>query len=300
MRKLALFAAVFALAACDKSKPELEKTLVQVQQISAEKDSLLKDVMATSQFIAEANTELAKVRLRNASRPTNAAPGETEGNLSPAQARAALMLKVKEVTARVNAAEGRLNESRKRVAELTGNNAEMTKQLAAYDSTVASFKTIMESQRAEIASLTAQVTSLNTEVTKLKSDNVQLVSDKTKLTDERDKLTTERNTVYYIIGTKDELLRKHVIEQTGGTLGLGKVKVPARELNPAEFTPIDKTKVSEIALPKSDKPYRIVTRQDLAALDVAPDKNGKITGAVKIKNADAFWSASKYLIVIEQ
>ena len=37
MRKLALLmAAVVTLGACDQSKPELEKTLVQVQQISAE------------------------------------------------------------------------------------------------------------------------------------------------------------------------------------------------------------------------------------------------------------------------
>lgn len=289
----------FALVACDKSKPELEKTLVQVQQISAEKDSLLKDVMATSQFIAEVNTEIAKVRTRNASRPTNAAPGETEGNLSPAQQRAALMTKVKEITGRINDAEARLASSRKRVSELTGTNSDMSKQLAQYDSTIASFKTIIDSQKAEIASLTDQVTNLNGQVTQLKTDNVQLVGDKTSLTSERDRLTTERNTVYYVIGTKEDLLKKHLIEQTGGTLGLGKVQVPARELNPADFTSIDKTKTSEIPLPKADKPYRIVTRQDLMALETMPEK-GKIMGAVKIKNPDLFWSASKYLIIIEQ
>jgi TolA-binding protein len=299
MRKLTLAAMAFALVACDKSKPELEKTLVQVQQISAEKDSLLKDVMATSQFIAEVNTEIAKVRTRNASRPTNAAPGETEGNLSPAQQRAALMTKVKEITARINDAEVRLASSRKRVSELTGTNSDMSKQLAQYDSTIASFKTIIDSQKAEIASLTDQVTNLNGQVTQLKTDNVQLVSDKTNLTGERDRLTTERNTVYYVIGTKEDLLKKHLIEQTGGTLGLGKVQVPARELNPADFTSIDKTKTAEIPLPKADKPYRIVTRQDLTALETMPEK-GKIMGAVKIKNPDQFWSASKYLIIIEQ
>jgi outer membrane murein-binding lipoprotein Lpp len=300
MRKFTLAAAtVIALVACDKSKPELEKTLVQVQQISAEKDSLLKDVMATSQFIAEVNTEIAKVRTRNASRPTNAAPGETEGNLSPAQQRAALLSKVKEITVRLNDVEGRLSASRKRVADLTGTNSDMSKQLAAYDSTISSFKSIVDNQKAEITSLTEQVTNLNGQVTQLKSDNVQLVSDKTNLTDERDKLTTERNTVYYIVAPKDELIKKHLIEQTGGTLGLGKVQVAARELNPADFTSIDKTKVSEIPLPKSDKHYRIVTRQDLAALETMPEK-GRIMGSVKIKNPDMFWSASKYLIIIEQ
>ena len=45
MKKFAMLVAVLAIAACDRSKPELDKTLVQMQQISAEKDSLLKDVI---------------------------------------------------------------------------------------------------------------------------------------------------------------------------------------------------------------------------------------------------------------
>jgi hypothetical protein len=69
MRKLFLLAAVVAISACDRSKPELEKTLVQVKQVSAEKDSLLRDVMATTQFIAEANTELSKVRTSASGKP---------------------------------------------------------------------------------------------------------------------------------------------------------------------------------------------------------------------------------------
>jgi predicted nucleic acid-binding Zn-ribbon protein len=299
VRKLTLAAFAFALVACDRSKPELEKTLVQVQRISAEKDSLLKDVMATTQFIAEVNTEIAKVRIRNASRPTTSKSGDMESNLTPAQQRAQLLSKVKEITVRLNDAESRLGASRKRVTELTGNNSDLAKQIAAYDSTIAGFKSIIDNQKAEIVSLTAQISALNGEVTKLKTDNVQLVNEKTSLTGERDKLTTERNTVYYVVGTKEDLLKKHIIEQTGGTLGLGKVQVAARDLSPAEFTAVDKTKTSEILLPKGDKTYRIITRQDLAALETMPEKN-KVMGAVKIKNPDQFWSASKFLIILEQ
>ena len=57
---------------------------------------------------------------------------------------------------------------------------------------------------------------------------------------------------------------------------------------------------AEIALPKSGKPYKILSRQDVTALEMMPDKNGRITGAVRIKNAEQFWAASKYLILIEQ
>lgn len=300
MRKLTLLAVAFTLIACDRSKPELEKTLAQVQQISAEKDTLLKEVTATSQFIAEVSSEIARVRSANTGRPTNATPGDMPDNMTPAARRAQVLDRVRELASRLNASEGRLAASRKRVAELAGNDSTMKVQLAAYDSTVASFRSIMDNQKAEIANLTQQVNQLTSENTQLKTDNVQLVSDKTSLTSEKDQLTSERNTVYYIVGTKEDLLKRHIIEQTGGTLGIGKVQVPARELSPAEFTTIDKTKVDEIAFPKANTPYRIVTRQDTAALETGPDQKGRIMGGLKIKDPESFWAASKFLIVIEQ
>src|ERR1017187_2426160 len=90
MKKFAMLVAVLAIAACDRSKPELDKTLVQMQQISAEKDSLLKDVMQTSQFIADVNTQLASVKSRNAGKPVQGAAGGTETSLTPAQQRDAI------------------------------------------------------------------------------------------------------------------------------------------------------------------------------------------------------------------
>jgi regulator of replication initiation timing len=304
MRKFALLAAVAAavltIAACDKSKPELDKTLVQMQQISAEKDSLLKDVMQTSQFIADVNTQLATVKSRNAGKPVKGAAAGGEASLTPQQQRDAIRDKIKELTDRLNEAESRLGASRNRVKELTANNAALTSQLASYDSTIAAFKTIIDNQKTEIASLNDQLAALQTENASLRQDKAQLTTEKTQLAQEKSSLTTERNTVYYVIGTKDELLKKKIIEQAGGTLGIGKTQVPARDLSPADFTAIDKTQVSQIAFPKADKTYKVITRQDVSALETAPDKDGRIKGGLKITNAERFWAASKFLIILEQ
>jgi chromosome segregation ATPase len=300
MRKLTVLVAVLVIGACDKSKPELDKTLVQMQQISAEKDSLLKDVMQTSQFIADVNTQLATVKSLNAGKPVKGAAATAESGKSPAEQRDAIKVKIKQLTDRLNEAEARLGTSRNRVKDLTANNAALTSQLVAYDSTIAAFKTIIENQKTEIGSLNAQLAALQTENAALKQDKAQLTTEKTQLTEEKSSLTTERNTVYYVIGTKAELLKKKVIEQAGGTLGLGKTQVPARDLNPADFTAIDKTNVAEIAFPKPDKNYRVISRQDVTALETAPDKNGRLRGGLKITSADKFWAASKFLIILEQ
>lgn len=300
MKKFALFAAVLVLAACDRSKPELDKTLVQMQQISAEKDSLLKDVMQTSQFIAEVNTQLATVKSKNAAKPVKGAAPDAEASLTPAQQRDAIKTKITELTSRLNEAESRLGASRNRVKELTAHNSALTSQLASYDSTITAFKTIIDNQKTEIVSLNDQLAALQTENAGLKQDKEQLTTQNTQLATDKSTLVTERNTVYYVVGTKEELLKKKLIVQTGGALGIGKTQVASRNLNPADFTSIDRSVVTEIAFPHANKTYKVITRQDVSALETVPDKDGLIKGGLKIVNPDKFWGSSKYLIIIEQ
>lgn len=297
---LTLAALVFALGACDRSKAQLEQTLAQVQQISAEKDSLLKDVMETSQFIAEVNTELARVRSRTAGRPVQGQPGEMESNLTPSQQREAIKAKVTELTQRMNESESRLTASRNRVRDLTANNAQLASQLAGYDSTIASFKSIIDNQKTEIASLTEQVNALQAENVTLKQEKVVLTAQKDTLATEKAALTTEKNTVYYVFGTEDELFRKGIIAKQGGLFGMGKTAVPGAALNPADFTAMDRTQLAELAFPKADKAYKIVSRQDVTALATAPDKSNRIKGGLKITDAIKFWGPSKFLILMEQ
>ncbi|MHB8838422.1 MAG: Cbp1 family collagen-binding glycoprotein adhesin [Gemmatimonadaceae bacterium] len=297
MRKTFLIAAaaMLALTAC-VSKDKYEKELAQVQLISAEKDSLLKDVMATTQFIADVNTELGKVRDAKAGKPVMGASGELP-NASPAEQRAHMIERVKQLTNRVNEAESRLAASRQRVAALSGDNSALQKQLAQYDSTITAFKSIIENQKAEIASLSAQVGALQGENVTLKTEKAQLTTEKESLTTEKAALTTERNTVYYVIGTKDELRKKGIIVKKGGILGIAATDIPATTLNPADFTSIDKTKVSAITLPKADKSYRVLSRQDLSA--TAQPAKGGYKGTINITNAEQFWAASKYLIIVQ-
>lgn len=299
-RTAVLVAGAFALIACDGSKKQLEQTVAQMQTISAEKDSLLKDVMATSQFIAEVNTELARVRSRTAGKPVPGASGEIENNMSPAEQREAIKTKVAELTSRLDEAESRLAASRNRVRDLTASNAALASQMAAYDSTIASFRTIIDNQKTEIASLTEQVNALQVENVTLRQDKATLTQEKAALTETTATLTTEKNTVYYVIGTEDELFKKGIIVKQGGLLGLGKTAVPAATLDEAGFTAADRTQLAEIAFPKPDKAYRIVSRQDVAALATAPDKSNRIKGGLRIVDAAKFWAPSKFLILMEQ
>jgi hypothetical protein len=294
-----LVAATVAVGACNGSRADTMKQLAEMQQISAQKDSLLKDVTATSAFLADLTKQVGTVRNLKAGKGAARAT-DLEDNLTPDQRRARLLDQVQEITQRLNLAENRLAVSRKRVTELTGTDAEKSKRLAEFDSTIASFRQIMDNQKTQIASLSEQVESLTAENTQLKADNVQLVSQRTSLTTQRDSLTTAQNTVYYVVAPQDKLVQQHVLEKVGGFLGFGKTPVAARDLDRNQFASIDKTQTLEIPLPDPNKEYRIVTRQDVAALETAPDGHGRFKGSLRIRDPEAFWAASKYLIVVEQ
>jgi len=133
-----------------------------------------------------------------------------------------------------------------------------------------------------------------------------LTAENSALRDTLENMSTISNTVYYVVGTKDELEQKGIIQEEGGARFLfvlwksGKTLVPARNLDPGVFTVADRRHFTELPLPASDKEYRIVSRQDTSALETPPDHDGKISGhAVKIADPAKFWANSKYLIIVE-
>ena len=300
MRRLSLLAVVLTLVACDKSKPDLEKSLANAQQLSAQKDTLLTEVMAASLFIADVNTEIGKVKSMKVGTAVKGKTTAPEMRVSYEEQRKAVLVKVRALGDKLTESENRLAASRKRVAEMASSSKSMAGQLAKYDSTISSLKSIVEGQRAEIASMNAQLAALKEQNTQLTGANTQLNTQVVTLASDKAQLTTERNTVYYVVGTKQELLQAHVIEQTGGTFGIGKTQIPALGLDATSFTAIDKTATDQIVLPKPTAQYHIVSRQNLAGLVTPPDDHGHVTGALKIKDPETFWAASKYLILIEQ
>jgi uncharacterized protein YcfL len=291
MRKTILLAAVALFATACVSKSEYERQLAQAAALSAEKDSLLAEVVATSQFIGDVNAQLEQVQ---SNAPVAAREGEME-SLSPNEQRAALLQRVTELTTRIKEAEASMAQSRRRIAALTAGNASLT---AKYDSTIASFQRLIETQKAEAVALMDKVSALTAENTQLKEANVQLASEREALTTERETLVTEQNTVYWVAGTKAELLERGIIEQRGGMLGIGRTLVVARTIDTEDFEAADRRSLGEISLPNPTKNYRIVSPNDLAGLDSAPAV-GKFKGSMRISAPETFWRPSRFLVLVE-
>jgi predicted nucleic acid-binding Zn-ribbon protein len=295
MRNILLIGSLAVLATACVSKSEYDRQLANAAALSAEKDSLLNEVVATSSFIAEVNTELDKVR---SGQPVATASGEME-NLSPNEARKRLGERVGQLTERVRESEERLAQSRRRVSQLTSNNATQTAQMAAFDSTIKQFQVMIDNQKGEIVALMDQVSVLTSENMALRETNTRIATERESLAAEKQALTVEQNTVYWVAGKKDDLIKRGIVAQRGGMLGIGKTQVLARTLDASEFTAIDRTQMTELALPDPSKTYRMISANDVAGLD-STQRNGRVKGSIKIVAPEVFWRPSRFLVLIEQ
>jgi len=273
--KFTLAALVFAAAACGTSA-ETERKLAELEQINAQKDSLMQEVAISSRLITDVNLELAKVKVRRDRLNVSSESPITASNDT-------LMARLRYVVARVGETERALNDSRQRVKLLTSLSDSLR---AAYDSTVGNLQSVIAAQKTTIDLLTDQVNILTVE-------NVAL----------RDSLSTG----YYVIGTRDELKKKGILTEQGGGRVLfilwrtGKTLQPARNLDPDLFTPIDTRRVTQIPLPAARGEYRVASLQDLDY--IAEERhNNKYSGTptLTITSPVDFWRTSKFLIIIRE
>lgn len=256
-------------------------------QLSAEKDSLLQQVLANTRVMSEISAELAKVRSRKGPVPQVAQEGV------PTQADSVLQ-KVKELTARVNESEARLAASQRRLSNMTTSNDSLKTEIASLQAALGQFNTIISDQRSTIESLNSQIGSLQ-------QANQTLTSQNLALTDTVSTLVVEKHRVWYAIGTKDSLKARGLITDEGSKFLFfgGKVSVPARNLTPSQFTEADRRELLTITFPDSTQSYHIVSRQDLSALLQPPAKDGKLKGGIGIADPGKFWAPSPYLIIVQ-
>jgi myosin heavy subunit len=292
-----LSAATFA--ACDNGTKQQLATLtttdsLRVDSLSNVRKELLEEVMTSTQFVNQINTELAKARAI-AAKPTPQLESTAEMSQVNDQ-RKAVVAHIAHLVARLDSVQTRLASTRARAAEMGKKDSALVEQVAAYEKSVADLQQAAESQRAQFQSVidsqTVRIASLGKSIDTLNTVRTALVDTVTHL-------TTEKNTAYYVVGTKEELIKKGILAAEGQkrfVLVGSRNIAPARELDPANFTKIDRLANRTITLPEGE--YRILSRQNPAYVTPQAQKDGKIAGALTIDQPERFWETSRFLIIV--
>lgn len=288
------------IAACTTQTREQLDTLahadsIRVDSLSNVRKDLLNEVMASTEFVSEINTELAKARsLQTKASMKLDTPAES---LAVNEQRKQIVARISHLVARLDSVQTRLASTRAHAGKLAKEDSALLTQVAEYQKSIADLQASAEKQKSDFQAVIDQQ---KTQIASLNGQVDTLTHVRVALTDTVGQLTTEKNTAYYVVGTRDELIKKGVLVAEGQKrfllVGSRNIK-PARQLDPSSFTKIDRLSDRTISLPAGQ--YEIYSRQDTSFVAPQSIKDGKIVGALTIDKPEQFWAPSRYLIIVK-
>jgi len=180
-----------------------------------------------------------------------------------------------------------MNKNKQRLASMKSKLKESNNKNDELEKFIARLTTEIEEKDAKINDLKGQLEKLNVELTTLNLNYEEA-------TQESSVKTEKLNTAYYAFGTSKELIKNNVLTKEGGFIGMGKTAKMKEDFNKGYFTKVDVSTLTEIVL--GSKKAKFVTTH--------PASSYKVEGAdgradkIIITNAEDFWSASKYLVIV--
>lgn len=264
------------LVACT-SEPETDPRVQQLEEDSqrlsskvTSQDSTINNLFGTLNRISE------NLRTIRSKQGQLVSPGEgVESGVSPED----------RIMGDIASIDSLLGANRNLVEKLRKQAKANGKAIGELERTVADLERSLAEKDQEIAQLKDQLASTNSSLATL----IQMYRDKSQLSDMQ---RNELNTAYYAIGTAKELRENGVLTKEGGVAGMGGVnKLNTESLPRNYFTQIDIMNTQEIAL--ASKKAKLVTSHPAGSYRLEPE-----AGKLVITDVNAFWSISKYLVVV--
>jgi hypothetical protein len=292
----------------------LQRQMVMFERISAEKDTLLREVR-DAHVLIEAVGEALKhmdgspgslavmdsiTAAMGGSDSVTAAGGEVgvdpagEIPAGPGSYRDVMLRRLERVRRRLADVEDSSRVRGQRLLEAAKDNDRLRAEVEEHLRTIDGQKDLIATYLSRIAELEAQVTALTDSTRKLTEANEVLARQNEALADSLQRITSRANTAWYVVGSRKQLVRAGVLTEEGGVLGFGKSLAPSRAMAQGAFTRIDRLRDTEISLPRA-RQYRIVSRHDpdLVSVDASPSGT-----TLRINDPERFWSASVWLIIV--
>ncbi len=142
-----------------------------------------------------------------------------------------------------------IQRTKERIHQLEASLKKSGTRIAGLERMITSLKRNVTEREEQVAALTTRVDSLQTTVTGLATE-VQQAQDTIR---SKDETITEKQhdlaTIYYLVGTKQDLSKSGVIVARGGLLGIGKTLTLSGQYNESLFTPLDTDQETSVPIP---------------------------------------------------
>lgn len=183
-----------------------------------------------------------------------------------------------------------------RLARLERDRKADGRKMAAMQGLVDELKRTLSEKETTIATLEKTVGELNGKV----QEQEGVILAKNTLIDEKESVIAARtkamNTAYVAVAGKKLLKGKGVVEKKGSILGLGGAWQETGKFDPAVFREIDVTTEAELTIPAPATKVRVLPGHPEESYQIV--SGGPTTSTLKVKDRDAFWRDSRYLVVM--
>lgn len=270
-------ACAFFMTSCDFGKTEkAEKERDSIASVLEARDAELEEMFATLNAVQDGFREINEAEGR--------VDLSTGSDIKSDRARIEndmefIVNKLAENKAQLEKLQKQLNNSNYKSSELRKTVEKLTKDLQEKTQQIVELQKELDAKNIHIAKLDSTVNALSTDVATLQGEN----ETKDKIVDAQDKMI---NKAWYVFGTKKEL-KNHKILDDGEVL-------KNNDFDKEYFTEIDIRDVKEI--PLSSKKVSLKTTHPEGSYSLVKDNKGQYT--LVIEDPNAFWSVSRYLVVL--
>ncbi len=282
MKKLFIAALVFtsfSFTACMENKSaDAEKNAERIdslQRIVTQKDNEINDMMGTLNEIQEGMRLIAEAENKVSIMKDGEGANKSRQIKENIQFISEQMTRNRELVSKLRK---QLRESSVQGDQLKETINALVLQLDAKDKELQTLREELDKKDIHIAELGETVNNLNSNVNSLTEESAQ----KSQTISSQDRAL---NTAWYVFGTKKELKDQHILEDN---------RVLQSNFNKSYFTKIDIRIDKEIKL--YSKSAKLLTAHPSSSYTLLQDANKQYV--LRITNPDAFWSTSKYLVVL--
>lgn len=206
-----------------------------------------------------------------------------------------------QVTDQLAVIENMMSQNKAKIANLNSRIAALGDENSKLQAFVESLNSRMAEQENQINSLMNELTISKETIKKLSGS----VNDLTQSNQEKDAriaqqqeemayLADQTHKAYYVVGTYDDLKAKGIVNKEGGLLF--KSQHATSNVNVQNFTLIDKTKVTSIDI--NLRKARLISVHPKGSYEIVMDESdSKLARRLVIKDVNAFWSNTDFLII---
>lgn len=184
-------------------------------------------------------------------------------------------------------------KNRKRASWLSRRLSDSTQALGEMRGVIKRLVDRVAEQDLQIDALELEMLGLNEAYDSLMLAYDEKSAQAAEVAEELEGTVNELNEVFFIVGGSADLIEKGVLTKEGGFIGLGKTEKLRDDFDYSVFSKADKRALEQVRC--AGKKVNIITSHSGSSYELTGDGEDRV---LNIKNADLFWKASRYLVIV--